>query len=87
MKNTVSKELIFMNQIENWLVRNDIKDEPTSLGSLAEESLTSYLSEVKWVLSWKAPDLTQEFNEMINDFKSNKDKEPKIEEDLDEREI
>lgn len=74
MKNTISKELVFMSEVEDWLVINDIKDRRTSLDILANDNLTSYISEVKWVLSWKAPDLIQDFNEMINDFKSNKDK-------------
>lgn len=74
MKNTISKELVFMSEVEDWLVINDIKDRRTSLDTLANDNLTSYISEVKWVLSWKAPDLIQDFNEMINDFKSNKDK-------------
>lgn len=63
-----------MSEVEDWLVINDIKDRRTSLDILANDNLTSYISEVKWVLSWKAPDLIQDFNEMINDFKSNKDK-------------
>lgn len=71
MDNIREKELSFMFEIEKWMVSEDLKDEIHSFENLKSQSLNSYLNEVKSFVSWKAPDLIEELNNRINDFKNN----------------
>lgn len=83
------KELSFMFEIEKWMVAEDLQDEIHSFESLNSQSLNSYLNEIRSFVSWKAPDLMEELNNKINDYRNNEKEtnsrvynEPEKEEEL-----